>query len=34
MNKIIQPDNLIYHKDGSPAYKIACCLLKEEIQHI
>jgi len=32
MNKIIQPDNLSYNKDGSPAYKIACCLLKEEIQ--
>ena len=32
MNKIIQPDNLSYNQDGSPAYKIACCLLKEEIQ--
>ncbi len=31
MNKLIQPDNLDYNPDGSPAYKIACCLLKEEI---
>ncbi len=34
MNKIIQPDNLSYNKDGSPSYKIACCLLKEEIQKL
>jgi len=32
MNKIIQPGNLAYNKDGAPAYKIACCLLKEEIR--
>lgn len=32
MNKVIQSDNLSYREDGSPAYKIACCLLKEEIQ--
>ena len=31
MNKLIQPENLSYHADGSPKYKIACCLLKEEI---
>ncbi len=31
MNKIIQPDNLDYDPDGTPEYKIACCLLKEEI---
>ena len=31
MNKLIQPDNLAYGPDGTPAYKIACCLLKEEI---
>ncbi len=31
MNRLIQPDNLIYDKDGKPEYKIACCLLKEEI---
>jgi MoaA/NifB/PqqE/SkfB family radical SAM enzyme len=31
MNKLIQPGNLIYDKQGRPKYKIACCLLKEEI---
>jgi len=31
MNKLIQPDNLSYDKQGRPKYKIACCLLKEEI---
>ncbi len=31
MNRIIQPQNLSYRKDGSPKYQIACCLLKEEI---
>ncbi|MGD2268959.1 MAG: radical SAM protein [Desulfobacterales bacterium] len=29
MNKLIQPGNLRYSADGSPLYKIACCLLKE-----
>ena len=33
MNKIIQPDNLTYTSNGSPEYKIACCLLKEEISN-
>ncbi|MCP4369454.1 MAG: radical SAM protein [Deltaproteobacteria bacterium] len=32
MNKLIQPDNLSYTKGGVPEYKIACCLLKEEIE--
>jgi MoaA/NifB/PqqE/SkfB family radical SAM enzyme len=31
MNKLIQPDNLSYTIDGVPEYKIACCLLKEEV---
>ena len=31
MNKLIQPDNLTYKKNGTPEYKIACCMLKEEI---
>jgi Fe-coproporphyrin III synthase len=31
MNKLIQPRNIDYLPDGSPAYKIACCLLKERI---
>jgi len=32
MNKLVQPDNLSYKSDGTPEYKIACCLLKEQIQ--
>jgi hypothetical protein len=32
MNRIIQPANLCYNRDGSPEYKIACCMLKEEIR--
>ncbi len=31
MNKLVQPDNLSYKSNGAPEYKIACCLLKEEI---
>ncbi len=31
MNKLIQPDNLEYNEEGRPLYRIACCLLKEEI---
>ena len=33
MNKLIQPDNLSYDGTGQPEYKIACCLLKEEISN-
>jgi MoaA/NifB/PqqE/SkfB family radical SAM enzyme len=32
MNKLIQPGNLEFDKQGRPKYKIACCLLKEEIK--
>ena len=32
MNKLIQPGNLTYDRQGKPKYKIACCLLKEEIE--
>ena len=32
MNKLIQPDNLEYDADGNPRYRIACCLLKEELK--
>jgi len=32
MNRVIQPENLRYNKNGSPEYKIACCMLKEEIR--
>ena len=31
MNRLIQPGNLVYDADGLPAYRIACCMLKEEI---
>lgn len=31
MNKLIQPKNLSYHKNGDPEHQIACCMLKEEI---
>jgi MoaA/NifB/PqqE/SkfB family radical SAM enzyme len=31
MNKLVQPGNLRYRADGRPEYKIACCLLKEEL---
>jgi MoaA/NifB/PqqE/SkfB family radical SAM enzyme len=32
MNKLIQPGNLSYNTDGTPEYKVACCMLKEEIK--
>ncbi len=31
INKILQPDNLRYDSEGSPLYKISCCLLKQEM---
>ena len=31
MNKMIQPHNISYNEEGGVEYKIACCLLKEEI---
>jgi MoaA/NifB/PqqE/SkfB family radical SAM enzyme len=31
MNKIIQSDNLLYDSTRQPQYKIACCMLKEEV---
>ncbi len=31
MNKMVQPENLSYSDNGSPDYRIACCLLKERI---
>lgn len=31
MNKLIQPQNLSYGQNKVPEYKIACCLLKEEL---
>lgn len=32
MNRLVQPGNLSYDPDGTPQYRIACCLLKEEIR--
>jgi MoaA/NifB/PqqE/SkfB family radical SAM enzyme len=32
MNKLIQPENLSYSRTETPEYKIACCLLKEEVR--
>jgi MoaA/NifB/PqqE/SkfB family radical SAM enzyme len=32
MNKLVQPGNLDFDKQGRPKYKIACCLLKEEVK--
>ena len=32
MNRLVQPDNLAYGKDGRPLYQVACCMLKEEIR--
>lgn len=32
MNRLIQPDNLRYAPDGRPEYRIACCMLKEEVR--
>ena len=32
MNKLIQPGNLSYNADGTPEYRVACCMLKEEIK--
>jgi Fe-coproporphyrin III synthase len=31
MNQLIQPDNLATTAAGVPEYKIACCLLKEDV---
>jgi MoaA/NifB/PqqE/SkfB family radical SAM enzyme len=31
MNKLVQPGNIEYRQDGTPAHRIACCLLKEEV---
>jgi len=31
MNKLLQPGNIQYNPDGTPRYRISCCLLKQEI---
>lgn len=32
MNKLLQPGNIEYDKDGTPRHRISCCLLKQEIR--
>ncbi len=32
MNRLIQPENLRYNNDGTPSYRVACCMLKEEVR--
>ena len=32
MNRLVQPGNIDYGPDGRPLYRIACCLLKEEVR--
>lgn len=32
MNKIVQPHNIAYDDNGIPRYRVACCMLKEEIR--
>jgi len=32
MNKLVQPGNLSYLPDGAPEYRVACCMLKEEVR--
>ena len=31
MNRLLQPDNISYRRDGTPQHRISCCLLKEEV---
>jgi MoaA/NifB/PqqE/SkfB family radical SAM enzyme len=31
MNRMIQPYNIVYDETGKPEYRIACCMLKQEI---
>lgn len=31
MNRLVQPGNLAYNPDGTACYRVACCMLKEEI---
>ncbi len=32
MNKLVQPENLVYRPDGTPDYRVACCMLKEVVE--
>ncbi len=31
MNKLLQPNNIIYDTHGQPLHRVSCCLLKEQI---
>ncbi len=31
MNRLLQPDNIVYDQEGRPEHRISCCLLKQEI---
>jgi len=31
MNKLLQPDTIEYRKDGTPGFRISCCLIKQEM---
>jgi len=31
MNKLLQPDTIRYHPDGTPVHRISCCLLKQRV---
>lgn len=31
INRVVQSENLSYKDDGTPEYKVACCMLKEEV---
>jgi MoaA/NifB/PqqE/SkfB family radical SAM enzyme len=32
LNKLLQPDTIAYHTDGSPVHRISCCLLKQRVE--
>ncbi len=34
MNRLLQPDNISYHPDGTPIHRISCCLLKQEVKPV
>jgi Fe-coproporphyrin III synthase len=34
MNKLVQPGNLAYGPDGRPLFRVACCLLKEQLRPV
>ncbi len=34
MNRLVQPANIEYAEDGRPLFKIACCLIKKEIDAV